>query len=221
MTKITNLFLFSPTSSIKISYEKSEIYLSPDVYTGLNSDAETDKLSPLVFCFQGPLTFLSAATFKTDVNNKILKPLEALHFEKTKQDPNNNSSNQTPDDVLKFDGIQIDGHDNLAYERTDDIELKNCKTKVDSLEKQVELWNDALILDMSQIIHIDVTGIEMIEELQNDLKGFQCKLLLASCSISVLSTLERAKIIPEKIAKSECFLSVHDAVIASKTMLTS
>lgn len=192
--------------------------MSPDVYTGLNVDAETDKVLPMVFCFQGPLTFLSAVTFKSDVYNKILKPLEVLQFEKTKQDPNNNS-NQTVDDVSKLDGVQIDGHDNMSYDRADEVELKNCKAKTDSLEKEATLWSNALILDMSQIIHIDVTGIEMIEELQSDLKNYQCKLLLASCSISVLSTLERAKIIPEKVAKTECFLSVHDAVIASKSML--
>lgn len=209
-----------PTSSIKIPFEKSELYLSPEVYTGLNK-IEANKT--FVFNFQGPLTFLSAATFKTDVYKKILQPLEELHAERVNQDPNNNNNNDNQivdNDILKLDGIQVDGHDNLSFEKGDEYELKSPedKPKAESTEK-IFVWHNALILDMSQIIHIDVTGIEMLEELQSDLQKLHCKLLLASCSISVLSTLERANFIQSKVAKTECFLSVHDAVIASKAML--
>lgn len=198
--------------------EKSELYVSPEVYTGLN---EIEASKTFVFNFQGPLTFLSAATFKTDVYNKILKPLEMLHAERARKDPNNNNNQTNDNDVSKLDSIQVVGHDNLSFEKETEYELNNMEnaTKTE-LETKVFVWHNALILDMSQIIHIDVTGIEMLEELQSDLQNLHCKLLLASCSISVLSTLERAQFIQSKVAKTECFLSVHDAVIASKEMLT-
>lgn len=193
MFYICFLLYYSPTSSIKYPLSKSELYFPPEVFAGLSAHS-LQKYRLAVFSFNGPLTFLSAATFRSDIRRQILNDIAQMS--ETQIEP--------VITILESDA----NNNNTALTATTTVIQK--PTRRGAIGKQSVL--QTLILDMSQINYIDVTGIEMLTDLKDELMEQHVRLFLACPSISVLSTLERAQFFTKCIPKEHCFLSIIDAV---------
>ncbi|KAI2802189.1 hypothetical protein BLOT_010382 [Blomia tropicalis] len=224
-----------PTSSIKAPIDGSELYVPIEVYQGLDSNKLTSSRIA-VFAFHGPLTFLSATIFRSDIQSKVLDFI--IMERKQLQSVKNGGLGSTlkTNDIIQLPTIVVSDGSSTAEEKSNckysfDDEKKNKKKNIKKLDKNLNETKEnfaniikqkqsirILILDATQMTHIDVSGIEQLTDLKMDLYNMQVRLLFACCSISVLSTLQRAKFFPKIIDKDDCFLSVHDAVIAARQM---
>ena len=101
----------------------------------------------------------------------------------------------------------------------DNVLRQKLKIKWNKLlsEIGIEKVKQTLILDMSMMLHVDITGIDKLQEWISNAKNmYNMDVTLASCTVSVLATLERAKFFEKHLPKSKVFLSVHDAVVAAQ-----
>lgn len=75
-----------------------------------------------------------------------------------------------------------------------------------------------LVLRMRFVHSIDSTGLVALEEIYQDLKRHNCRLILAGLQPPVLSMLERTGLL-EKIGSENCFKTTHEAVLTLAALL--
>lgn len=185
----------SPITTVKYPVPNTEIYVSPSDYGGLN-EKEMLKYKAVVFAFQGPLTFLSVVTFRTDLENKILLHLDRFHTS----------------ELQTYTNSAFEDYEKEGTEDDEDVE----KGEIPYSETSVHKSKLTIILDLSQTLYIDLCGLETLQKTYVELKQQNINLVLAACSTSVLSTLERADFFNTTMSKSECFPSLHDAVVGHR-----
>lgn len=190
---------------MKCPVPNSEIYVSPSDYNGLN-EKEMLKYKAVVFAFQGPLCFLSVGTFRTDLENKILLHLDRFHTSEL-QTYTNNAFEECEKEGPEDDEDEDDNNDNI-----EDMEKGDGRYSVPTVHKS----KLTIILDMSQMLYIDLSGLETLQKTYGELKQQNISLVLAACTTSVLSTLERANFFTDTMSKSECFPTLHDAVVGHR-----
>src|SRR5699024_2133028 len=127
-------------------------------------------------------TFLSAAIFKTDVHKKALNKIQQ---EQAKVELNNNGHLPGTD---HFDQVLVENGQNLNRQESENesnlIEMAQRDSisarqpsNGTSASPRPNQWVSTLILDMSQILHIDVSGIEILTELKDQLDKMKTQLL--------------------------------------------
>lgn len=182
--------------------DNSEIYLSHDDYHTLDKSGLTQN-RVAVFSFHGPLTFLSVGVFRMDLESKILSQIS--HFRTLEMSYDAGSSScSSGDGPLSSSSAEQFAKD-VALELTHSPRVQHC-------------W--VIVLDMSQILYIDLSGLEVLQKIYWELLHQNIQLVLAAPTISVLSTLERANFFNTHVKKHDIFVTIHDAVVKHQTRLT-
>jgi anti-anti-sigma factor len=90
----------------------------------------------------------------------------------------------------------------------------------DQIEKLKEdrLRIHTIIIDFSSIFYIDSTGVEVLIEVIEELEELNIKVILVSCSQSVIQMLEKTNFFTKVLSPNIC-ATVHDAVVQNETTL--
>ncbi|KAL3837595.1 hypothetical protein ACJMK2_022942 [Sinanodonta woodiana] len=166
----------------------SEVYADERYY----EDGETLSGKVLILRFEAPIYFANAQIFQESILAKV--------------------------NTVTSDGVESK---TTYIPKPEEEELKRGKitsedgsTAKPVLEKPVALEGchvTHIVLDMSQVVFIDSTGLRALVQVRHELDIASIKLLFAGCHDAVIEFILRSKTLQ---ANFDCFyLSVHDAVL--------
>lgn len=103
----------------------------------------------------------------------------------------------------------------LKFKITYNLFVSHLSNETEKLKDQRSKIH-TIIIDFSSVFYIDSTGVEVLIEVIEELEEFNIKLILCSCSQSVIQMLEKTKYFTRVLTPNIC-ATVHDAVVQNET----
>ena len=152
-----------------------------------------------IFRFNSSLYFINAERYKMQLYRHTFNPL-------TKQQGNTDIDTESPGDS--------DGVNGLV-----DVEMtgKNATVTLGKNRRPTSSDIQSIILDMSQVSYMDITGINLLKQLITDYRMVGVNIVLAGCTEFVLQKLKASQIIKEDGTTTiDIYPTLHDAAVSSR-----
>jgi len=116
--------------------------------------------------------------------------------------------------------LNISKYENYNFSKVDVCYNNFYSFFSDQIEKLKDdrLRIHTIIINFSSIFYIDSTGVEVLIEVIEELEELNIKVILVSCSQSVIQMLEKTNFFTKVLSPNIC-ATVHDAVVQNETTL--